>query len=107
MAERAGLLNRCTGLNLYRGFESLPLRKQKKSRRSRDFFMDMTSQARLSEGMDIKKSSSEAAKTFCSLTPPIRDHVNNPSLSITKEKTTSFLFIFFKNQRIRCIFAPC
>ena len=29
MAERAGLLNRCTGLNLYRGFESLPLRKTK------------------------------------------------------------------------------
>jgi hypothetical protein len=26
VAERAGLLNRCTGLNLYRGFESLPLR---------------------------------------------------------------------------------
>ena len=26
MAERAGLLNRCTGFNLYRGFESLPLR---------------------------------------------------------------------------------
>ena len=28
VAERAGLLNRCTGLNLYRGFESLPLRPQ-------------------------------------------------------------------------------
>ena len=27
MAERAGLLNRCTDLNLYRGFESLPLRQ--------------------------------------------------------------------------------
>ena len=27
MAERAGLLNRCTSLNLYRGFESLPLRR--------------------------------------------------------------------------------
>jgi hypothetical protein len=26
VAERAGLLNRCTSLNLYRGFESLPLR---------------------------------------------------------------------------------
>ncbi len=26
MAERAGLLNRYTSLNLYRGFESLPLR---------------------------------------------------------------------------------
>jgi hypothetical protein len=27
VAERAGLLNRYTSLNLYRGFESLPLRK--------------------------------------------------------------------------------
>ena len=27
MAERAGLLNRYTSLNLYRGFESLPLRQ--------------------------------------------------------------------------------
>ena len=27
MAERAGLLNRYTDLNLYRGFESLPLRE--------------------------------------------------------------------------------
>ena len=26
VAERAGLLNRYTSLNLYRGFESLPLR---------------------------------------------------------------------------------
>ena len=27
MAEGGGLLNRCTGENLYRGFESLPLRR--------------------------------------------------------------------------------
>ena len=35
MAERAGLLNRYTGLNLYRGFESLPLRRTDNQRSGR------------------------------------------------------------------------
>jgi hypothetical protein len=38
VAERAGLLNRYTSLNLYRGFESLPLRKKKDAPQGAFFF---------------------------------------------------------------------
>ena len=73
MAERAGLLNRCTGLNLYRGFESLPLRQLQKPRRSRDFLCPQANGNAVSgEAADIKnKERSDAA--FEVEAPHLRD----------------------------------
>ena len=45
MVESSGLLNRRTGLNLYRGFESLPLRQTVWDCTEAKFFLDF--QARL------------------------------------------------------------
>ena len=78
MAERAGLLNRYTSLNLYRGFESLPLRKLK-SRSALVFDEGIfhfrgAGQARLPERTGNEKSARSAALLFFSLTPSPWDH---------------------------------